>query len=223
MSSNKPTAVVVFSGGMDSTVLLYKLLSEGVECYPISFHYGQRHSKELAFASATCHRLGLTHEVVELPEILFRGSSQTSPEIAVPEGHYAQESMKQTIVPNRNMVMLALAGAYAQSKKLDLVAYAAHAGDHAIYPDCRPEFVNAMDTAFFHSAWTPPKLVAPFIYLHKYQIVEQGYKLAVPFSLTWSCYKGGELHCGKCGTCVERMEAFDLAKVADPTTYGEGE
>jgi 7-cyano-7-deazaguanine synthase len=220
--SNKadpPDGIVVYSGGLDSTVLLYSLASEGMTLHALSVHYGQRHQKELQAAEFITDHLRIPHQFVNVPPILFKGSSQTSAEIAVPEGHYAAESMKQTVVPNRNMVLLSLAGAYAQSVSADIVAYAAHGGDHAIYPDCRPEFVHAMDAAFFHSAWAPPRLVAPFLRMSKAQIVELGSKLEVPFSATWSCYKGGVLHCGKCGTCTERREAFTLAGVYDPTEY----
>jgi 7-cyano-7-deazaguanine synthase len=150
------------------------------------------------------------------------GSSQTDKSVPVPEGHYEEESMKQTVVPNRNMILLALAGAWAISTKSDAIAYAAHSGDHAIYPDCRPEFTEAMSDALRLCDWHEVKLMRPFLYptpMSKADIVKLGTSLGVPFELTWSCYKGGEKHCGKCGTCVERVEAFQLAGVEDPTEY----
>jgi len=217
--NSKPDCIIVYSGGLDSTVLLYKLRKEGRQLHALSFNYGQRHKKELACATEICFNLGIPRFDVDLPLFLFKGSSQTSAEIPVPLGHYADETMKQTVVPNRNMVMLALAGSYAISVGAELVAYAAHSGDHAIYPDCRPEFVEAVDSCFFNSDWKPPKLVAPFIHSSKADIVAIGHTLNVPFEKTWSCYQGKEFHCGKCGTCVERNEAFRLAEVEDPTIY----
>lgn len=222
--SNENRAVVLLSGGMDSTTLLYYLRHEGMECYPFSVLYGQRHQCELDSAEEICHQLGLDLEIVDiehLRSLLFKGSSQTDDSVEVPEGHYAEESMKQTVVPNRNMILLALANAYAQSIGAGFVAYAAHAGDHAIYPDCRPEFAQAMGVAFVHSGWDPPVLNRPFITWTKAQIVKCGSALDVPFELTWSCYKGKAKHCGKCGTCVERIEAFELAGVVDSTEYSQ--
>lgn len=214
-------SVLILSGGLDSTVLLYKCLEEGYTPALLSFNYGQRHHRELGYAKTTANTLGLPWRQVVLPSELFRGSSQTSSSIPVPEGHYAEESMKATVVPNRNMVMLSLAAAYAISLKVQPVFYAAHSGDHAIYPDCRPEFVEAMDKCFFNCDWAPPKLYAPFLSWSKRDIVVEGARLNVDFTHTWSCYKGNDVihHCGKCGTCVERIEAFVLARISDPTEY----
>lgn len=154
-----------------------------------------------------------------LAKSIFPGSSQTSEDVPVPEGHYAEESMKATVVPNRNMVLLSLATAWAVSLKAQYVAYAAHAGDHAIYPDCRPEFFGHLGEAIRRCDWHKVEPLSPFIRMTKSQIVKEGDKLQVPFERTYSCYKGGEKHCGKCGTCVERREAFSLAGVPDPTQY----
>lgn len=220
--------VLIYSGGLDSTVLLYRLLTlqgtDSVKC--LSVNYGQRHRKELVSARAICHDLGVEHQIADLSHLnfLFAGSSQTSPEIEVPEGHYEEESMKLTVVPNRNMVLLSLATAWAVSLKYDSVAYAAHAGDHAIYPDCRPEFTAAIARATEICDWTPIKLLRPFldpVPMSKADIARLGADLKVPMHRTWSCYKGGTLHCGKCGTCVERREAFQLAGVPDQTIYEE--
>lgn len=215
----KPDVVLIFSGGLDSTVLLHELLAAKQGVFALSFHYDQKHLIELDFATVTCHELGIEHLVVELPAALFGGSSQTDPNIPVPEGHYEAESMKLTVVPNRNMVMLALATSFAISKGARYIAYAAHSGDHAIYPDCRPAFVDIMSDAIALCSENPPQLLAPYIHKTKAEIVKKGKELGVDFTTTWSCYKGEEFHCGKCGTCVERKEAFELAGIEDPTFY----
>lgn len=215
--------VLIYSGGLDSTVLMYKLHNEGFTVLPLSFNYGQRHQKELGSAVAITQRLGLRHEIANLQGIthLLKGSSQTDPSVPVPHGHYTAETMKLTVVPNRNMIMLSVAAALAVAEGIRDVGYGAHAGDHAIYPDCRQPFVDAMSEAFFvaneHKLW----LHAPFLQMTKAEIVQLGNQLHVPFEKTWSCYEGGELHCGLCGTCVERIEAFDNAGVVDPTQYAK--
>lgn len=217
--------ILCYSGGLDSTVLLYHLkykLGANVRCFSVD--YGQKHGKELRAGREITRRISVQHEIADLSNLgyLFAGSSQTSPEIPVPEGHYAEESMKQTVVPNRNMVLLALAGAWAVATKSDSIAYAAHGGDHAIYPDCRPEFTSVMMQALSLCDWHKVALYRPFLLpktLSKADIVKLGHDLHVPFRDTWSCYKGEERHCGKCGTCNERIEAFTLAGVKDLTEY----
>lgn len=213
--------VLIYSGGLDSTVLLYSLLAEGHEVYALSIDYGQRHKRELNSARTICRAVGVTHQVADLSGLnpLLAGSSLTSKSVAVPEGHYAEETMKQTIVPNRNMILLSIAGGWALSQKCEAVAYAAHGGDHAIYPDCRHEFTEAMDKALRLADWETLYLLNPFVTRTKADLVRLGSELGVPFEQTWSCYKGGRAHCGRCGTCVERREAFYLAGVKDPTTY----
>jgi 7-cyano-7-deazaguanine synthase len=213
--------VAIYSGGMDSTVLLYHLRSQGYDVRALSVDYGQRHRKELDSACSICRVIGIPHEVADLRGIthLLKGSSLTDSEVDVPEGHYAEESMKATVVPNRNMIMLSVAIGYAISMKAQFVAYGAHAGDHTIYPDCRPEFAAAINTAALLADWHQVELLRPFISLTKAEIAKRGAELNVPFELTWSCYKGGERHCGLCGTCVERAEAFNLAGLQDPTDY----
>ena len=214
-------SLVVHSGGMDSTVLLYQLLQAGDEVKALSINYGQRHSRELEAASALCTELGVEHRVADLSGLsdLLAGSALTSSDIEVPEGHYAEDNMKATVVPNRNMILLSVAAGWAISSKYDRIAYAAHSGDHAIYPDCRNEFAEALDGAIRLADWHEVTLYRPFVDMTKADIVSLGAKLRVPFEKTWSCYKGQDLHCGRCGTCVERREAFYLAGVEDPTTY----
>lgn len=213
--------VMLYSGGMDSTVLLYKL-KPNVKA--LLFDYGQRHRKELLQALVNCQTLQIEHEMVDLSRMnnLIAKGSQAGND-PVPLGHYAEDSMKQTIVPNRNSIMLSIAVGHAITIGASHVWFAAHAGDHAIYPDCRPEFVAAFDRAMvIGNEWTPVVVEAPFIYKTKAQIVELGAELHVPFERTWSCYQGGEFHCGRCGTCVERKEAFAHASVFDPTRYEGG-
>ena len=214
-------ALVLFSGGLDSTVLATQLQADGVETRLLSIDYGQRHAKELDKAEKIAHALGLPHRILRLPDLgpLLGGSSLTDDQVELPEGHYAEESMKATVVPNRNMILLALAGGHALSIGFDTIAYAAHAGDHTIYPDCRPEFADAMEKALGLADWQKLNLHRPFVNFSKGELVRKGNELGAPLELTWSCYAGREEHCGKCGTCVERKEAFALAKVEDPTEY----
>jgi len=214
-------ALVLFSGGLDSTVLAAQLLADGAETRLLSIDYGQRHAKELDKAEKIAQALGLPHRILRLPDLgpLLGGSSLTDDQVELPEGHYAEESMKATVVPNRNMILLALAGGHALSIGFDTIAYAAHAGDHTIYPDCRPEFADAMEKALGLADWQNLNLHRPFVNFSKEELVRKGNELGAPLELTWSCYAGREKHCGKCGTCVERKEAFALAKVEDPTEY----
>ena len=214
-------AVVLFSGGLDSTVLVYHLLNKGADLKLLSIDYGQRHEKELKSSSEIAESLGLEHEILRLPMLnnLLGGSALTDPSISLPEGHYAEDSMKATVVPNRNMILLSLAAGHAISLQFDTVAYAAHAGDHTIYPDCRPEFATAMDQALKLCDWNTVSLYRPFVQLSKHDLVRKGKELGVPFEKTWSCYAGNGKHCGKCGTCVERKEAFELVGLLDPTEY----
>lgn len=213
--------VLLLSGGLDSATALYELKSEGHELVGLGVNYGQRHFKELHASEALAAHAGIRYRICDISNVrnFIGGSSQTSDEVAVPEGHYTEESMKLTVVPNRNMIFLSLAMGWAISLKFDAVAYAAHAGDHVIYPDCRVEFIEAMGKAAELCDWHQVKLLAPYSRISKSEIVKRGARLQVPYALTWSCYKGSENHCGKCGTCVERKEAFQLAGVPDPTEY----
>lgn len=221
----KHGAVVLLSGGMDSTVVAYHVRDligpEPIEF--ISFNYGQRHKKELEYARVTARELRGEHVLVDLSGLngLLQGSALTTPGIEVPEGHYAAPTMKLTVVPNRNMIMLSIAAGLAVSRERGMVVCAVHAGDHAVYPDCRPEFIKQLADAIWigNEGFNPPMLQAPFVYRTKADIARRGQELGVPWLDTWSCYKGGELHCGKCGTCVERREAFQLSGIIDPTEY----
>ena len=213
--------VLIYSGGLDSTVLLFDLLADGDSVLALSVDYGQRHRVELEHARRMAQSLGVEWQLADLSGIthLLTGSSLTSAEIAVPHGHYAEGTMKQTVVPNRNMIMLSVAAGWAIARRADRVAYAAHAGDHTIYPDCRPEFAAAVDAAFRLADWREIHLYCPFVTLTKTEIVSRGVQLNVDFGGTWSCYEGGPIHCGRCGTCFERREAFLRAGVPDPTRY----
>jgi 7-cyano-7-deazaguanine synthase len=213
--------VLIYSGGMDSTVLLYSLLDLGREVKALGVLYGQRHKRELQAARLICEKLRVEYRIADLSGLrqFLGGSSQTDDLVPVPHGHYAEDNMRVTVVPNRNALMLSVAAAWAISLKYDSVAYAAHAGDHAQYPDCRPQFIAAMRTLLCFVGWDPLLLEAPFSHRTKAEIAKVGYHLNVPFAETWSCYEGGDLHCGLCGTCVERREAFFLAGVTDPTPY----
>lgn len=214
------TILVVLSGGMDSTTLLYDALSRGT-ARAVSFDYDQRHgARELQCARETCLKLGVPHDIIDVSNLggVLSNSALTG-DIDVPEGHYADENMKATVVPNRNMILLSLAVGKAINEGISKVGYAAHAGDHAIYPDCRTEFADAMEEAFKLCHYEPISLWRPYIDIRKEDIVSIGSGLGVDYSLTWSCYKGGDKHCGKCGTCVERIEAFEIAGAQDPVEY----
>lgn len=201
--------VLVFSGGMDSTTLLYKLIHDGDTILCLSFDYGQRHKKEINCARKICAKLKIPHKIVDVKSAqkLMAGSALTS-KIAVPQGHYEDKTMRATVVPNRNMIFIALAIAQAVSLKFNRVAIAVHAGDHAIYPDCRPEFIKAMRTVSKIANYKPVDIYAPFLKMSKRQIAILGQKLGVDYSKTWTCYKGLAKECGKCGACVERNEAL---------------
>src|SRR6267143_530479 len=217
--------VVLFSGGLDSTTLLYHLRSMGMNVYALGVWYGQRHSRELAQAELICKNGGFDFNCLNLSTLprIMKGSSQTDPTIPVPEGHYASDNMAITVVPNRNMILLSLATAYAISLKADVVAYAAHLGDHDQYPDCRQVFIDALAGAIRLCDDHPPTLSAPFSGLSKAQIAQRAGILSVPVHLTYSCYNGGEVHCGRCGTCIERIEAMHIAGVVDQTEYTDTE
>lgn len=214
--------LVVCSGGLDSVSLAHKVAAEQTLIGLISFNYGQRHSKELDFAAKAAERLGVPHDIIDITTIgkHLTGSALTD-NLDVPDGHYAEETMKITVVPNRNAIMLAIAFGLAAARQADAVAVAVHGGDHFIYPDCRPGFINAFQAMQTQAldGYASVKLLAPFVEVPKSEIVREGAKYHTPFADTWSCYKGGAKHCGRCGTCVERREAFHLAGVDDPTDY----
>lgn len=213
-------AVVIYSGGMDSFTLLNRVHRQGLEVYALSFDYGQRHVKELHVAASVCAAIGIPHKVVDISVIksLIGGSSLTS-DIEVPEGHYEEESMKSTVVPNRNMIMLSLAVGYAVSLGSSKVFYGAHSGDHSIYPDCRPEFVNRMNDLCAIANYQSVEIVTPYITQSKVEILADGLSMDLDYSKTWTCYNGREKSCGKCGACQERLEAFERNSLEDPMEY----
>jgi 7-cyano-7-deazaguanine synthase len=215
--------VVLLSGGMDSVVALYDARISHEVVGAVSFSYGSKHNlREIPFAAGHCERLGLAHQTISLSFMneLFTSHLLTSGG-GIPDGHYEEQTMKQTVVPFRNGIMLAIAGGYAESIGANGLVIAAHAGDHAIYPDCRERFMQAMDAALRSGTYAEVELLRPFIAMNKAQIALHGHRLGVDFAQTWSCYKGGDIHCGTCGTCVERREAFQLARLNDPTEYAD--
>lgn len=211
--------IIVVSGGMDSVTLMHEY-KERI-ALAVTFDYGSNHNaREIECARKNCELLGIEHIVIPLK---FMGeyfeSSLLSGADAIPEGHYADENMKSTVVPFRNGIMLSVACGLAESRGLKFVMLANHGGDHAIYPDCRDGFVKAMSKAMEEGTYDHVAILAPYTSLTKSQIAAIGGRIGVDYSLTYSCYKGGERHCGRCGTCVERREAFAEAGLSDPTIY----
>ncbi|MCB1065364.1 MAG: 7-cyano-7-deazaguanine synthase QueC [Verrucomicrobiae bacterium] len=213
--------VVLVSGGMDSVCALADAVTTHEVMAALSFDYGSKHNHcEIPMARVQAEKFGVPHQVISLDfmdglfdsDLLKSGGE-------VPEGHYEEANMKQTVVPFRNGIMLSIAAGYAESIGAGGLVIAAHAGDHAIYPDCREDFMQAMGEAIQRGTYADIALLRPFIDMRKEGIALRGAELGVDFSQTWSCYKGGDIHCGKCGTCVERKEAFDLAGIDDPTDY----
>lgn len=230
-------ALVVCSGGLDSVTLAYKVANEGALSSLLSFNYGQRHVKELDFAHQCADQLSVKHTVIDLSQVGAHLTSALTPSslssfdtpetdtLEIPDGHYAQSNMETTVVPNRNAIMMTIAYGLAASQQADTVAMAVHGGDHFIYADCRPDFMesfSAMQNLALDGMATI-SLFTPFLHKNKSDIVREGIKQQVPFENTWSCYKGLEQHCGRCGTCVERREAFYLANETDPTIYEDAD
>ena len=211
-------AVLILSGGVDSTTLLFKMLSDGYEVVALTFDYGQRHRKEISCAERVAQLCRVPQQTVDLTSIAgLLGNSALLGGTEVPSCHYTEESARQTIVPDRNMIMLSVAAAYAEANGISEVFYAAHRNDATIYPDCREEFVEALGLALrLATAWNPVCLRAPFVKMTKAEIVRLGLALNVPYELTWSCYRGGEIPCRRCPTCIEREEAFALNGAVDP-------
>jgi 7-cyano-7-deazaguanine synthase len=213
--------VVLLSGGMDSVVALHHARREHKIVAALSFDYGAKHNdREIPFAKWQAESCGVPHTTVPLDFIgrefesdLLKNGGE------IPKGHYDEQTMKKTVVPFRNGIMLSIAAGFAESKNASGLVIAAHAGDHAIYPDCREEFLRAMGDAIRLGTYAEVEVLRPFIDRTKADIARRGAELGVDFSRTWSCYVGGETHCGECGTCVERREAFQLAGLPDPTAY----
>ncbi len=215
--------IQILSGGMDSVTCMHYLVNIlKHEVKALSVNYGQKHKKEIEYAKYQCDLLGIEHKVADLSaisDLLGKDSVLMNKEKEVPHGHYEEPQMKQTVVPNRNMIMLSVATAWAISNKFDSVVYGAHFGDHAIYPDCREEFALQLGKAIKLCDWQEISLYRPFIKKTKADIAKLGSEMGVDFTKTWTCYKGEEIHCGMCATCIERREAFYLAGVEDPTEY----
>ena len=214
-------SIIIVSGGMDSVTLLYDYKDR--IALGISFDYGSNHNaKEIPFAKLHCERLGIKHITIPLDFMhQYFKSSLLEGADAIPEGHYQDENMKSTVVPFRNGIMLAIAAGMAESYGLSHVMIANHGGDHAIYPDCRPEFISAMSNATEAGSYNGVTVLAPYTNITKGDIAQRGKELGIDYNETWSCYKGGEKHCGKCGTCVERKEALHYAGIEDTTEYEE--
>lgn len=214
-------SIIIVSGGLDSITLLYDK-AETI-ALAVSFDYGQNHaSRELLFAALHCQRLGIRHIIIPLQFMQqYFKSSLLEGSDKIPEGHYEEENMKSTVVPFRNGIMLAIAAGIAESHNLNRIYIANHGGDHTIYPDCRPEFIKAMTAATQAGTFNNTRIEAAFTNITKADIVRIGIKLGINYAETWSCYKGGDCHCGKCGTCIERKEAFREAGLTDPTKYEE--
>jgi len=212
--------VVIYSGGMDSFTVLNRALHDGKEVYALTFDYGQRHVKEIEFASSVCQSLNVNHKVIDISAInqLLAGSSLTD-DIEIPEGHYEAESMKSTVVPNRNMILISLAVGYAVSVGASQVYYGAHSGDHAIYPDCRPEFVMKMNDVCKIANYESVEIFSPYLTVSKSDILTDGLKMGLTYENTWTCYNGREKACGQCGACQERLEAFSDNNATDPLAY----
>ncbi len=213
--------LVLLSGGIDSTTALYDAVKKYDTVTAVSFNYGSKHNKrELMFATHHCKTLNVQHEIIELPfmNTLFKSDLLKSGG-EIPDGHYKEDSMKRTVVPFRNGIMLSITAGFAESIMADAIVIAAHTGDHTIYPDCREEFMSAIALAINLGTFAHIQILRPFIDIDKTDIVKIGKSLDVPYQYTYSCYKGFELHCGVCGTCVERIEAFKLAGIEDPTEY----
>ncbi len=220
--------VLIMSGGIDSSTLLWYLMDKGYDrIYVLTYIYGQKHVKEVEHAKMVIERArekaNIHHEIVDISGIrrlIAKGALTGNEE--VPEGFYTDESQKRTMVPNRNMILLAIAVGYAVKVGESEVYYAAHKSDYAIYPDCRKEFVKALDTAvYLATIFDPVEIKAPFVDMTKAEVVKLGLKLGVPYELTWSCYRGEERPCLRCGTCLERTEAFLMNGVKDPALSDE--
>ena len=214
-------AIIVLSGGMDSVTLLNEY--KDIIALAVTFNYGSNHNKrEIEYAKLHCQRLGIKHIIIPLDFMhTYFKSSLLEGADAIPEGHYADSNMKSTVVPFRNGIMLAIACGIAESNKLTRVLIANHSGDHTIYPDCRQQFIDAMSAAMTNGTYEGVHIFAPYTNITKANIAQRGARIGINYAETYSCYKGGVNHCGKCGTCIERREALAEAGVTDTTTYDE--
>jgi len=212
-------SLIILSGGMDSVTMLYEY-KESI-ALAVTFDYGANHgAREIPFARLHCERLGIRHLVIPLDFMQrYFQSSLLEGADAIPEGHYAEENMRSTVVPFRNGIMLSIAAGIAESNGLNRVMIANHGGDHTIYPDCRPTFIDAISEAMRQGTYAHVEVFAPYTNITKGEIARHGASMGIDYSETWSCYKGGTHHCGRCGTCVERREALAEAGIADSTIY----
>jgi 7-cyano-7-deazaguanine synthase len=219
MTEIKKDKVIIVSGGMDSITMLYEYKDS--IALGISFNYGSNHNaREIPFAEMHCRKLGIPHITIDLAFMpKYFKSSLLEGADAIPEGNYDDENMRSTVVPFRNGIMLSIAIGIAESNGLQYVMMANHSGDHAIYPDCRPEFVGNMSEAAKAGTYNHVEILSPYTNISKADIARKGKALGIDYSQTWSCYKGGEKHCGKCGTCRERREALREAGIVDTTVY----
>ena len=210
------SVLVVYSGGLDSYTLLNKALNKFERVEAITFDYGQKHSKEITFASNVCLEKAIAHEVVNLDlEKILSGSALVGTS-EIPEGNYDKEKMKQTVVPNRNMIMISVAASLAIKNKCEYLWYAAHAGDHEIYPDCRPEFISKLGEVLKICDYHEIIFEAPFKGMTKGEIIKEGLNMDLDYSKAWTCYEGKENPCGKCSACIERQNAFKINNIEDP-------
>ncbi|MDN3557895.1 7-cyano-7-deazaguanine synthase QueC [Halomonas maura] len=218
---SSPATVVIYSGGMDSYTVLHRALREGREVHALSFDYGQRHARELDVAREVCHKLGVPHQVVDITAIhgLIDASALTDAGRELPDADYAEANLKDTVVPNRNMILLSLAIAKAVNIGAERVDYGAHGGDHVLYPDCRPAFVDAMNAVAGIANFEPVSLHAPYLRAGKAEILADGLAMGLDYAETWTCYRGEALACGRCGSCRERLAAFAANGVHDPLAY----
>jgi len=216
-------AVVIYSGGMDSYTVLHRAIREGYDVHALSFHYGQRHARELDVARQVCDDLGVSHRVVDIRAIhqLIGNSALTDSSRAMPKADYAEENLADTVVPNRNMILLSLAIGYAVNIDAPICFYGAHGGDHVLYPDCRPAFVERMNDVAAIANFEAIRIEAPYLQSDKAQILADGIDMGLDYAQTWTCYLGEETACGECGSCRERLDAFSSVGVADPLPYAK--
>ncbi len=219
--SARPKAVVIYSGGMDSYTVLHRALHQGYDVHALSFHYGQRHSRELDVAERVCRDLGIAHQVVDIRAIhgLIGNSALTDANQAMPRGQYDGDNMATTVVPNRNMILLSLAIAQAVNIGAEVCLYGAHGGDHVLYPDCRPEFLARMNDVAAIANFEAVRIEAPYLDVDKAAIVADGLAMGLDYANTWTCYLGEEFACGECGSCLERLSAFAANGMIDPLRY----
>lgn len=219
--SRSTPAVVIYSGGMDSYTVLHRARREGYAVHALSFHYGQRHARELDVARDVCRQADIPHKVVDIRAIhqLIGNSALTDSERAMPKADYAEDNLADTVVPNRNMILLSLAIGYAVNIEAPICFYGAHGGDHVLYPDCRPAFVERMNDVAAIANFEPVRIEAPYLHKSKADILAEGLEMGLDYARTWTCYLGEERACGECGSCRERLNAFAALGMTDPLPY----